>query len=78
MKYFFSTGLSNSAGTTTSSESIKKMLQEIVAREDARSPLNDQQISEMFRRRGITISRRTVAKYRDELGIAAIRKRKRY
>lgn len=78
MKYFFSTGLNNSAGTTTSSESIKKMLQEIVAREDARSPLNDQQISEMFRRGGITISRRTVAKYRDELGIAAIRQRKRY
>ena len=47
MKYFFSTGLNNSAGTTTSSESIKKMLQEIVAREDARSPLNDQQISEI-------------------------------
>lgn len=78
MKYFFSTGLNNSAGTMTSAESIKKTLQEIVAREDARTPLNDQQISDMFRLGGITISRRTVAKYRDELGIAAIRKRKRY
>jgi RNA polymerase sigma-54 factor len=78
MKYFFSTGLSNSTGNATSAESIKKMLQEIIAREDSRSPLNDQQISDLFRMRGISISRRTVAKYRDELGIAAIRKRKRY
>lgn len=78
MKYFFSTGLNNAAGTTTSAESIKKMLQEIIAGEDARAPLNDQKISELFRQRGIKISRRTVAKYRDELGIPPIRKRKRY
>jgi RNA polymerase sigma-54 factor len=78
MKYFFSTGLNNAAGTTTSAESIKKMLQEIVAGEDSKTPLNDQKISELFRQRGIKISRRTVAKYRDELGIPAIRKRKRY
>lgn len=78
MKYFFSTGLSNSAGTTTSAESIKKMLQEIVAGEDTRIPLDDQKISELFKQKGIRISRRTVAKYRDELSIPAIRKRKRY
>lgn len=78
MKYFFSTGLNNAAGTTTSAESIKKMLQEIVAGEDTKIPLNDQRISELFRQRGIKISRRTVAKYRDELSIPAIRKRKRY
>ncbi|HBC93250.1 MAG TPA: RNA polymerase sigma-54 factor [Pelotomaculum sp.] len=78
MKYFFSTGLNNSAGTTTSAESIKKMLQEIVAGEDARIPLDDQKISELFMQKGIRISRRTVAKYRDELNIPAIRKRKRY
>lgn len=78
MKYFFSTGLNNSAGTTTSAESIKKMLQEIVAGEDARLPLDDQKISQLFMQKGIRISRRTVAKYRDELSIPAIRKRKRY
>ncbi|MCL6635580.1 MAG: RNA polymerase factor sigma-54 [Peptococcaceae bacterium] len=78
MKYFFSTGLNNAAGTATSAESIKKMLQEIVAGEDARAPLNDQRIADLFRQRGIRISRRTVAKYRDELGIPAIRQRKRY
>jgi len=78
MKCFFSTGLNNAAGTTTSSECIKKMLQEIVTGEDSRAPLNDQKISEIFRQKGIKISRRTVAKYRDELGIPAIGKRKRY
>jgi len=78
MKYFFSTGLNNTAGTTTSSECIKKMLQEIVAGEDSRTPLNDQKISEILKQKGIRISRRTVAKYRDELCIPCIGKRKRY
>ncbi|KJS14499.1 MAG: DNA-directed RNA polymerase subunit sigma-24 [Peptococcaceae bacterium BRH_c4b] len=78
MKYFFSSGLSNSSGTMTSAESIKKMLQEIVTSEDTANPYNDQKIAEIFKLRGIKISRRTVAKYRDELNIAPIRKRKRY
>ena len=78
MKYFFSSGLVNSAGFSTSAESIKKIIQETVAAEDSMNPLNDQKIVEMLKGRGIAISRRTVAKYRDEMGIAPIRKRKRY
>jgi RNA polymerase sigma-54 factor len=78
MKFFFSTGLNNTAGTMTSVESIKKMLQEMVDAENTKAPLNDQKISDLFREKGIRISRRTVAKYRDELGIQPIRKRKRY
>ncbi|OPY55739.1 MAG: RNA polymerase sigma-54 factor 1 [Pelotomaculum sp. PtaU1.Bin035] len=78
MKFFFSTGLSNTAGTMTSAGSIKKMLQEIVAGEDPGFPLNDQKIAELLRQKGIEISRRTVAKYRDELNIPAIQRRKRY
>ncbi len=78
MKYFFSSGLSNSGGSMVSAESIKKTIQEIVAGEDVKNPLNDQQIADMLGRKGIKISRRTVAKYRDELGIPPIRKRKRY
>jgi RNA polymerase sigma-54 factor len=78
MKYFFSSGLSSTAGSSVSAESIKKMLQEIVSAEDAKDPYNDQKIAEMLKRLEINISRRTVAKYRDELGIAPIRKRKRY
>ncbi len=78
MKYFFSPGLINSSGLATSAESVKKMIQETVTSEDPRNPHNDQKIVEMLKGRGIAISRRTVAKYRDELGIAPIRKRKRY
>ncbi|MFZ5647870.1 MAG: RNA polymerase factor sigma-54 [Bacillota bacterium] len=78
MKYFFSSGLNSTTGTSASAESIKKMLKEIVASEDTKEPYNDQKIVEILRRRDIIISRRTVAKYRDELGIAPIRKRKRY
>ncbi|MFZ5652626.1 MAG: RNA polymerase factor sigma-54 [Bacillota bacterium] len=78
MKYFFSSGLSSTTGIAASAESIKKMLKEIVASEDAKDPYNDQKIVEILRRKEIIISRRTVAKYRDELGIAPIRKRKRY
>jgi RNA polymerase sigma-54 factor len=78
MKYFFSSGLTNSSGTPTSAESIKKMIQETVLAENPMNPYNDQKIVELLKQRGIIISRRTVAKYRDELGIAPIRKRKRY
>lgn len=78
LKYFFSSGLSSSSGSSVSSESIKKIMQEIVEQEDSKKPYNDQQIADIFVRGGIKISRRTVAKYRDELGILPVRKRKRY
>ena len=77
MKYFFSSGLSSSGGSV-SAESIKKTIQEIVSGEDTGEPFNDQQIADILGRQGTRISRRTVAKYRDELGIPPIRKRKRY
>lgn len=78
MKCFFSTGLYNSAGSATSAECIKKIIQEIVSGEDVRTPCNDQKIADILKQRDINISRRTIAKYRDELGIPPIRKRKRY
>jgi RNA polymerase sigma-54 factor len=78
MKYFFSSGLNNSGGAAISAESIKKTLREIVDGEDTKKPLNDQQIADILKRKGVKISRRTVAKYRDEMNIPPIRKRKRY
>lgn len=78
MKFFFSSGLGSSSGNMVSAQSIKKMLQELIESEDPSQPINDQRISEIFAGKGIKISRRTVAKYRDELGIPPIRKRKRY
>ena len=78
MKYFFSTGLSGSSGNQVSAESLKKVLQEIIQEEDTANPLSDQKITELFDQRGVKISRRTVTKYRDELGIPSTNRRKRY
>ncbi|MDO7787916.1 RNA polymerase factor sigma-54 [Desulforamulus aquiferis] len=78
MKYFFSTGLSGTGGDQVSAESLKKLLQEIIQDEDQANPLSDQKIAEIFGQRGVKISRRTVTKYRDELGIPSTNRRKRY
>lgn len=78
MKYFFSSGLAGDNGKKTSAESIKKMLEELIAGENPKEPLNDEKIAEHFRQQGIRISRRTIAKYRSELGIPPIRQRIRY
>lgn len=78
MKYFFSTGIKHNRGTELSSTSIKQLLQEIVAGEDPQKPLSDQKIADLMQAKGIKISRRTVTKYRDELGILSTTQRKRY
>lgn len=78
MKFFFSTGISNTSGSQVSAESLKKILQEIIQGEDPANPLSDQKIAELFGQRGVKISRRTVTKYRDELSIPSTNLRKRY
>ncbi len=78
LKFFFDSGVENADGDMTSSESVKKMLKDLVAQEDATNPLSDQKITDYLQARGINISRRTVAKYRDELGIPSTSLRKRY
>jgi RNA polymerase sigma-54 factor len=79
LKFFFTRGLeSTSEGGTTSSECIKRMLAEMVKEEETGNPFSDQQLSEKLRIKGIKISRRTVAKYRDELNIPNAAQRKRY
>lgn len=57
---------------------IKKALEEVIKKEDKRKPLSDQAISEILKEKGMVISRRTVAKYREELGIKSSSKRKRF
>ncbi len=79
LKYFFTGGVCDSQGTGVASGSLKEILKEMIAREDAHAPFSDQNIVDRLRTgRGIDLSRRTVAKYRDELGIPASSKRKRY
>lgn len=79
LKYFFSTGVESSEGEDkVSSKSIKHMLQAIVAAEDPQHPISDEAISQQLQEKGIRISRRTVAKYRQELNIPSTSARRRY
>jgi RNA polymerase sigma-54 factor len=77
LKFFFSSALSTASGEDASARSIRAKLQKMVGEESAADPLTDQQIVHLFQEQGIKIARRTVAKYRDQLGILPARMRKR-
>lgn len=75
---FFFAHPAGTEGREISAETVKRLIQEHIASEDPARPLSDQQIADRLRREGIAVARRTVAKYRDELGIPAAPKRRRY
>jgi RNA polymerase sigma-54 factor len=77
LKFFFSSALATSSGEDASARSIRAKLEKMVGEENASKPLTDQQIVHLFQEQGIQIARRTVAKYRDQLGILPARMRKR-
>lgn len=77
LKFFFSSGLATADGEDVSARGIKAQLQKLVADEDPRHPLTDQAIVNILRESGVQIARRTVAKYRDQLGVLPARMRKR-
>ncbi|MDX2183052.1 MAG: RNA polymerase factor sigma-54 [Gemmatimonadaceae bacterium] len=77
LKFFFSSGLSTSDGEDVSARAIKDSLQKLVAGEDPKKPYTDQEIVLKLKADGVDIARRTVAKYRDQLGILPARMRKR-
>ena len=76
LKYFFSEGLENQEGEEVSTRELKKVLQECVDGEDKHKPLTDDQLVSEMEKRGYKVARRTIAKYRDQLGIAKARLRK--
>ena len=76
LKYFFSEGLENQAGEEVSTRELKKALQECVDGEDKRKPLTDDQLVDVMNAKGYKVARRTIAKYRDQLGIPKARLRK--
>ncbi len=76
LKYFFSESMTNAEGDEVSTREIKKIMQEVVDAEDKRNPLTDEQLVEALAEHGYPIARRTVAKYRDLLGIPVARLRK--
>jgi RNA polymerase sigma-54 factor len=78
LKYFFSAGLDTSEGDEVAAKAVKEMIQEIVASEDPARPLSDKKIVDLLSERGLKIARRTVAKYREQLGIFNARMRKRF
>lgn len=82
MNYFFSTGVSSTTKEGLEREitpdSIKNMIREIIDNEDKKSPLSDRVITEQLNEKGINISRRTVAKYREAIGILGATGRKGY
>jgi len=77
LKFFFSSGLSTTSGEDVSARGIKARIRKLVGDENPKKPLTDQAIVNILREEGVQIARRTVAKYRDQLGILSARMRKR-
>ncbi len=77
LKYFFSSGLPTTSGQDISARSVRDKIQKMVDGENVHKPLTDQKIVELLKTNGVKIARRTVAKYRDQLGVLPARMRKR-
>ena len=69
MKYFFNPAVPTISGRIISNQFAKNVLSEIISDEDKKKPYSDSRLSELLKERDILISRRTVAKYRDQLNI---------
>lgn len=78
LRSFFTGGIARINGPELSATVVKQEIKSMIAREDSHHPVSDQALADMLSERGINLSRRTVAKYREELGIPASGKRKRY
>ena len=76
LKYFFSEGLENQDGEEVSTRELKKALQECVDNEDKHKPYTDDELVDKMTEKGYKVARRTIAKYRDQLGIPKARLRK--
>lgn len=79
LKYFFNSGLASAGGSQVGSESVKARIRRLIEEEDAAHPLSDEEISSRLDAElGVKIARRTVAKYREELGIASSSRRRKH
>jgi RNA polymerase sigma-54 factor len=76
LKYFFSEGLQKDDGEEVSTREIKKILQDCIESEDKLKPLTDDKLALILKKKTYNIARRTVAKYREQLGIPVARLRK--
>jgi len=78
MKYFFGSSIAKTSGDNIASKSVKEEIKKIVSSEEPKKPYSDCEIVDLLKARGITIARRTVAKYREMMGILPSSKRKKY
>lgn len=76
IKYYFSEGMTNEKGEEVSTSEIKKILENIISKEDKRKPITDEKLSKALKEKGYPVARRTVAKYREQLNIPVARLRK--
>lgn len=77
LKYFFNAGISRNDGDELASEAVKHRLKQIIDGEDRKKPFSDQKLVQILGEDGINIARRTVAKYREQLGVASSSRRKK-
>ena len=77
LKFFFSEGITNEEGAEVSTREIKKILKDSVDNEDKANPMTDEELMLVLKEKGYPIARRTVAKYREQLGIPVGRMRKK-
>ncbi|GAB6888417.1 RNA polymerase factor sigma-54 [Desulfothermus okinawensis JCM 13304] len=79
LKFFFNSGLNTESGNEVSAQSVKYYIKKLISEEDPKKPLSDQKISEILKEKfEINIARRTVAKYRESMGIPSSSKRKKF
>jgi RNA polymerase sigma-54 factor len=78
LKFFFSAGLDSDSGTEVAAKAVKIMIKEIIEGENPSKPLSDKKIVDLLQEQGLKIARRTVAKYREQMGILSARMRKQF
>jgi RNA polymerase sigma-54 factor len=78
LKYFFNNAVQGVGGEEHSSEAVKELIRDLLSSEDSYNPHSDEKIGKLLAKRGIKLARRTVAKYREQLGVQSSLKRKKY
>ncbi|MDH4029850.1 MAG: RNA polymerase factor sigma-54, partial [Chromatiales bacterium] len=76
-KYFFSSHVAGTDGSEVSSTAIRAQIRRLIAEEDSAKPLSDSKIAKLLQDKGAVVARRTVAKYRESLGISSSSERRR-
>ena len=76
LKYFFGSHVGTEVGGACSATAIRALIRQLIGAEDAKKPLSDNQIADLLSQQGIVVARRTIAKYREALGIPSVKLRR--